>query len=141
MSSRRWSVVNGKAKGKRGELELCHVLKELFGWDASRSQQYNGNAGDSDLIVRQIPGLFLECKRVQSLNLSKAMALAVEQAGPKLPAVFHRKDREDWMITVRLSDLTALSQMVSQLSVMQAGRSGLTCRSDSISSQPAVRAG
>lgn len=124
-------MVNGKAKGKRGELELCHVLKKLFGWEAARSQQYNGNAGDSDLIVRQMPGLFLECKRVQSLNLSKAMELAVEQAGPKLPAVFHRKDREDWMLTIRLSDLTALSRMVSQLSAMRAGPSGPTCPSDS----------
>ena len=125
-------MVNGKAKGKRGELELCYVLKELFGWDASRSQQYNGNAGDSDLIVRQMPRLFLECKRVQALNLSGAMELAAQQAGSKLPAVFHRKDREDWLLTIRLSDLMEFCQMVSQSSAMLPGRLDHTCQSATI---------
>lgn len=108
-------MTNGKAKGKRGELELCHVLKELFGWDARRSQQYNGNAGDADVLVQQMPELFVECKRVEALNLPKAMALAVTQAGNQLPAVFHRRNRDDmgWLLTLRLTDLMRLLEMVS----------------------------
>jgi hypothetical protein len=106
---------NGKAKGKRGELELCHVLKELFGWDARRSQQYNGNAGDADVLVQQMPELFVECKRVEALSLPKAMALAVTQAGRQLPAVFHRRNRDElgWLLTIRLTDLMRLLEMVS----------------------------
>lgn len=134
-------MVNGKAKGKRGELELCHVLKELFGWDAERSVQYNGNAGDSDLIVKQMPMMFLECKRVQALNLPKAMELAVQQAGEKLPAVFHRRDREPWLLTIRLSDLMELCLMVSQSSVMRLGQCGPTCPSDTTSSPQAALPG
>lgn len=123
-------MVNGKAKGKRGELELCSVLRKLFGWDVQRSVQYNGNAGDADLIVRQVPGLFVECKRVQALNVQKAMETAVAQAGAKLPAIFHRRNQSDWLLTIRLSDLTALSQMVSQSSDMRVGQYARSSNSD-----------
>lgn len=129
-------MVNGKQKGKRGELELCQALKELFAWDAERSVQYNGNAGDSDLLVRQLPRLFLECKRVQALNVSKAMEVAVRQAGEKVPALFHRRDREPWLLTLRLSDLMAFCQMVSQSSDMRVGQCARSCRSGSTSSLP-----
>jgi hypothetical protein len=106
-------MINGKQKGKRGELELCTVLKGLFGWDVQRSVQYSGNAGDADLVVKGIPEIFVECKRVQALNLPKAMALAVQQAGPsKTAIVCHRRDREDWLITCRASDLMALSTII-----------------------------
>lgn len=105
--------INSRQKGKRGELELCQVLHEAFGWDVQRSVQYSGNAGDADLVVRQHPELFVECKRVQNLNLHKAMSLAVEQAGgDKVAAVFHRKDKSEWLVTCRLEDLARLSSIV-----------------------------
>ena len=107
--------INSRQKGKRGELELCHALKGLFGWAAERSVQHCGNAGDSDLIVRGLPNLFVECKRVQSLNLPKAMALAVQQAGPdKTAVVFHRRDKEPWLLTCQLEDLMALCRIMVQ---------------------------
>lgn len=110
-------MTNGKQKGKRGELELCQVLKGLFGWDVQRSVQYNGNAGDADLIVKGLPELFIECKRVQSLNVPKAMALAVEQAGSsKTAMVCHRRNHEPWLVTCRMEDLLALSKILSQAS-------------------------
>ena len=129
-------MTNGKQKGKRGELELCHVLKELFGWDARRSVQYNGNAGDADLIVDQMPGLFVECKRVEALNLPKALALAVTQAGSQLPAVCHRRNRDDlgWLLTIRLADLMRLLEMVS--SATSQGPSDQASPSDGTSSLP-----
>lgn len=129
-------MTNGKAKGKRGELELCHVLKELFGWDARRAQQYNGNAGDADVLVAQMPELFVECKRVEALSLPKAMALAVTQAGDQLPAVFHRRNRDDlgWLLTIRLKDLMRLLEMVS--SATAPGPSDQASPSDGISSLP-----
>lgn len=127
---------NGKQKGKRGELELCHVLRELFGWDVRRSVQYNGNAGDADLIVDQMPGLFVECKRVEALNITKALALAVTQAGSQLPAVFHRRNRDDlgWLLTLRLTDLTRLLEMVSSATAQEP--SDPASQSDGTSSLP-----
>lgn len=107
------SPINSRQKGKRGELELCHTLKGLFGWDAERSVQHCGNAGDSDLIVKGFPNLFVECKRVEQLNLTKAMELAKQQAGQKVPVIFHRKDREEWMVTVPLPHLLHLSLMLA----------------------------
>lgn len=105
---------NSREKGKRGELELCHKLAELFGWKAERAQQYNGNAGDSDVLVKEHPGLFLECKRVQSLSIHKTINLAVEQSAKKglLPAVFHRRNGEEWLVSIRLQDLLRLSAML-----------------------------
>jgi hypothetical protein len=125
---------NGKQKGKRGELELCHVLKELFGWEARRSQQFNGNAGDADLIVKEMPELFVECKRVEALNLPKALSLAVTQAGSQLPAVFHRRNRDElgWLLTLRLTDLMRLLEMVS--SATSQGPSDQASPSDGTSS-------
>lgn len=97
---------NSRQKGKRGELDLAKALKENFGWaSARRSQQFCGDAGDSDLIAEEAPTLFIECKLVQNLNLHKAMDLAVEQAGGMTPAVFHRKDRTGWLVTVRIEDI------------------------------------
>ena len=108
-------MTNGKQKGKRGELELCTVLKGLFGWDVQRSVQYNGNAGDADLVVKGIPSLFIECKRVQALNLPKAMSLAVEQAGPaKTAIVCHRRNHDPWLVTCQMSDLQALCKILGQ---------------------------
>jgi hypothetical protein len=128
-------MTNGKQKGKRGELELCRVLKELFGWDARRSVQFNGNAGDADLVVPEAPNLFVECKRVQALNLGKAMNLAIQQAGPKLPAIFHRRNNEEWMVTVRCSDLMAFSRMLTGgLSSTTPAQSGPTSKDGTTSS-------
>ena len=103
-------MVNSRQKGKRGELDLCKSLKEVMGWTARRSQQFCGDAGDSDVLVEDHPDLFIEVKLVQALNLTAVMKLAVEQAKDKLPAVCHRRDREEWLVTIRLSDLPRLIQ-------------------------------
>ena len=67
----------GKAqreKGKRGERELAGVFRE-YGYDARRGQQYCGAAGNADVIG--LPGIHVECKRVEKLNLLDAVAQAV----------------------------------------------------------------
>jgi hypothetical protein len=64
------------------------------------------------VIIPQLPRVFPECKLVNRLNLSEAMKVAVEQCRGLIPVVFHRRDREEWMVTVRLSDWEALSAMV-----------------------------
>ena len=64
----------GKAqreKGKRGELEIARILREE-GYDTKRGQQYCGAAGNADVIG--LPGIHIECKRVEKLNLLDAVA-------------------------------------------------------------------
>lgn len=93
---------NSREKGKRGELELANILKE-YGYEARRGQQYSGANGDADVVGLQ--GIHIECKRVEKLNLSDAMAQAIRDAkDDELPAVFHRKNHEPWLVTMRLED-------------------------------------
>lgn len=44
-------AINSKIKGKKGELELSHLLRE-YGFDTHRSSQYCGKGGESADIVR-----------------------------------------------------------------------------------------
>lgn len=105
-------AVNSRAKGQRGELSACAELKKLFGFNCRRTQQYCGwSGGDSpDIICNETPSLFFEIKRVQKLNVPRALATAVRQCGRKTPVLMHRPDRcvNGWMLTIRLEDLPRL---------------------------------
>ena len=103
-------AVNGRRKGKVGELEAAATLRELFGWAARRRQQFSGKCGDDYLMVDQTPSLFWEVKRVERLSIPKTMATAVEQSGRKCPVIMHRQNRSKvgWLLTIRLEDLPRL---------------------------------
>lgn len=58
--------MNSRNKGAAGERELAKVLKG-YGYDCRRGQQYCGANGDEDVVG--LPGLHIECKRVERLNL------------------------------------------------------------------------
>lgn len=52
-----------------------------------------------------VPGVHIEVKRVEALNLSKAMQQSERDAPEgETPMVFHRKNREPWYVTMRLED-------------------------------------
>ena len=98
--------MNSRAKGKRGELELVHKLRE-YGFDVRRGQQYNGADGSADIIG--IYGLHIECKRVEQLNIEKALHQSENDSKEnEVPVVMHRKNGEDWKVTMRLSDFAHL---------------------------------
>ena len=98
--------INSRQKGKAGELELARVLKD-YGYDAKRSVQYNGKDGQADVLG--LPSIHIECKRVEQLNLYNAMEQAKRDAknGDK-PAVFHRKNRCNWLVTMELDNFMEL---------------------------------
>lgn len=94
--------MNSRQKGKRGERELSHKLNEL-GFETRRGQQYCGANGDADVVG--IPGIHIECKRVENLNIHKAMEQAIADAREgEAPMVFHKRSREPWLVTMRLAD-------------------------------------
>jgi Holliday junction resolvase len=103
-------AINSRRKGKVGENELARKLRE-FGFDVHRSQQYCGNTGEAADLVG-LPGVHIECKRVEQLNIDKAMEQAIndaEKAGKKdMPAVFHRKNGKPWKVTILLPDFMHL---------------------------------
>lgn len=98
--------MNSRNKGTAGERELASKLRD-YGYEARRGQQYCGLNGNADVIG--LPGIHIECKRVEKLNLYDAMSQAVHDAKEEeKPAVFHRKNNHEWLVTLRLDDFMKL---------------------------------
>ena len=101
--------INSRDKGAAGERELANLLKE-YGYGTRRGQQFCGNDGSADVVG--LPQIHIECKRVERLNIYDAIEQAKSNAAAKylpfdecnLPAVFHRKNRHEWLVTMTLED-------------------------------------
>ena len=101
--------MNSRQKGARGERELANILKGYGYEESRRGQQYCGNNGDADVVG--LSGIHIECKRVEKLNLDKAMEQAEhDRKENEKPTVFHRKDRKAWLVTMKLEDWMELFQ-------------------------------
>jgi Holliday junction resolvase len=107
--------IRSRAKGAQGERELAEVFRTM-GYTARRTQQYCGSNGDSDITVDELPGLLIECKRVERLNIDEAMSKAKQDAAAqeKTPMVCHRKNGGDWMLTVPLAQLHTFVERVQR---------------------------
>ena len=94
--------MNSRAKGASGERELAKKLRE-YGYDCRRGQQFCGANGDADVVG--LPGIHIECKRVERLNLEDAMAQSRRDARDgEIPVVMHRKTRSPWLVTMTLEE-------------------------------------
>ena len=92
--------MNSKNKGKEGEREVANILKS-YGYNTRRGQQYCGINGDADVIG--LPGIHIEVKRVEKLNIDNAMEQSFNDARyGEMPTVFHRKNRKQWLVTMPL---------------------------------------
>lgn len=91
---------NSRAKGAAGERELAALLREAGYKNAKRGQQFSGLQGDAD-VVDALPYIHIECKRVERLNVDEAIDQSMRDARQgELPAVFHRKNRRPWLVTM-----------------------------------------
>lgn len=98
--------MNSRNKGATGERELAKVLRG-YGYNCRRGQQYCGANGDADVVG--LPGLHIECKRVERLNLDDAMAQAKSDAREEeIPVVMHRKNNGEWRVTISLEDFVVI---------------------------------
>ena len=99
-------AVNSKQKGARFERQLASRFRE-YGYDARRTAQYCGNTGDASDVVG-LPGIHVEAKHQERMNLYEWMAQSIRDAeaggGNTLPAVFHKKNNADILVTMRLED-------------------------------------
>lgn len=96
--------MNSKRKGSAGERELCAVLTAA-GFPAHRNdQRFLGGFDNPDIGAEGLEGYHIEVKRVERLNVSDAFAQAVMDSAGKVPVVAHRKNREPWLITLKLED-------------------------------------
>ena len=96
-------MTNSKRKGKNGELEIVKILKDR-GYDVRRSVQYNGAAEDGQADVVGLPGIHIEVKRAEKLNIYDAVSQAIHDCDAlHMPAVFHRRNNRSWLVTMPLS--------------------------------------
>lgn len=98
--------MNSRQKGAAGERELAKALRS-HGYETRRGQQYCGSNGDADVVG--LPGVHIECKRVERLDLEDAMAQSRADARPgEIPVVMHRKNNCKWLVTLSLDDFMTL---------------------------------
>ena len=98
--------MNSRQKGARGERELAKILKG-YGYDTRRGQQYCGSNGDADVVG--VPGVHIECKRVERLDIYAAMEQSENDARlEEIPTVMHRKNGKPWLVTLKLSEFMKL---------------------------------
>lgn len=113
--------INSRQKGKRAENEAARILR-AYGYGARRGQQYSGADGTAD--VEGLPGLHLEVKMREKLNVDKALEQSIrdsyadglKQGRPLAPVVLHRSndDRKEgstrgkWKATMLLKDFMKL---------------------------------
>ena len=94
-------------KGADGERELAAILRD-HGYIITRGGSLSfGELPD----LSGLPGIHIECKRVERLNIMAAMEQAVrdsEDFEDGAPTVFHRRNRSPWLVTMRLDDWLTL---------------------------------
>ena len=97
-------AVNSKQKGARFERSLASKFRE-YGYEARRTAQYCGNTGDASDVVG-LPGIHIEAKHQETMRLYEWIAQAKRDAEGtgRLPAVFHKKNNAEILVTMTLED-------------------------------------
>lgn len=96
--------INSKQKGARFERSLASKFKE-YGYNARRTAQYCGNTGDASDVVG-LPGIHIEAKHQERMQLYDWMAQAKRDSKGtgNLPAVFHKKNNAEILVTMAFDD-------------------------------------
>lgn len=101
--------MNSKAKGSAGEREFAAVLA-AHGFPAHRNNQmFTGGVGKPDVSAEGLDGYHFEVKRVERLNVPEAMQQAMHDAAGRVPVVAHRRNREPWLVTMKLEDFLKMT--------------------------------
>lgn len=104
----RSKKINSKQKGARFERSLASKFRD-YGYDARRTAQYCGNTGDASDVVG-LPGLHIEAKHQERMQLYEWMSQAKRdsEGTGRLPAVFHKKNNAEILVTMTLDDFMNL---------------------------------
>ncbi len=104
--------INSKQKGKNGELEFAHECEKYGLLGVHRTAQTNGKLEQSLADCEGLPGIHIEVKRVERLNIDGAMDQAKRDLSTKkekrFPVVFHRRNRKKWLATMEFQDWVEL---------------------------------
>lgn len=99
---------SSQRKGREAELELAKVLRG-FGFESVQAGEPVSYGSVPDLVG--LPGIHIECKRAEQLRLSEWMKQAErdsERFHDGAPAIFHRRNREPWLVTLKLDDFVKI---------------------------------
>ena len=101
-------MVNSRQKGKRGELELVHWLKDK-GIMARRGQQFKGTPDSPDIECEYLRKFHIEVKRVERLNLYEALEQAENDKDKnEVATVWHKKNRKEWVVILDADEFIKL---------------------------------
>lgn len=97
-----------RIKGANGEREFAAFCRDHGFKDARRGGQAKYQRGSELPDCLGLPFIHVECKRVERLNLAKAMEQSARDAEDEgrgnLPIVAHRQNRRPWYITMLAKD-------------------------------------
>lgn len=119
--------MNVKRKGNTGERELRQIL-DRYGEAIRNDQRYIGGLLNPDIAFSfKGKAYHVECKRTERLDLHGAIRQAEhDAAGQSIPCVIHRRNREPWYITLRLSDFLEVDTDATEAGEMgTAGTGGI----------------
>lgn len=99
---------SSQRKGREAERELSAILQEN-GFEGVRPGEPLNYGTEPDLVG--LPGVHCEVKRHERIEIAPWMAQATADAAKfkdGAPAVFHRRNRQPWAVTMWLEDWIAL---------------------------------
>ena len=95
--------MSSQRKGADGERELAAILRN-HGYNIERGGSMSfGTVPD----LTGLPGIHIEVKRVERLNVGEAFSQAVRDADyfhDGIPTLFHRRNRQPWLVTMAFAD-------------------------------------
>lgn len=99
-------AIDSRRKGAAFERRLAGILRD-YGYNARRGQQYSGANGDADVIG--LPGIHIEAKAVERLNIYDAMSQSKRDArSGEIPVVMHKKNNCNILVTMELEDFMSI---------------------------------
>jgi len=99
-----------RRRGARGEQEVVELLK-AHGWTQARRNFGSGSQGGGD--ITGVPGVCIEVKLQEALNIWKALEQVHRAAQPtELPVVAFRRNNVGWYAAVPLDEFLALLKLL-----------------------------
>lgn len=100
-----------KQKGDRYERDLAEYFNEQCGISSHRTPLSGGGRKEALADLIGTPGIAIEAKRVEKINLTEFMQQAVRNCGNDLPVVITRRNKqsmENSYVFMRLHEWMAL---------------------------------
>ena len=97
---------HSKRKGADAEKELAELLMRSWGVVLAA----RGHGRD---VVSSLPGVHIEVKRVERLDVPGALRQAARDAGGRIAVLAHRSSRQPWLVTLELTDVPQLARLLA----------------------------